>query len=319
MLSFIGFIALLIFGKFLWDTYVTGKTKQDWDRYSRNNPESAARLERNNLLDFATHSESNQVHRNVSIKALAEYHQCSIDNVKDIFIQSIVELKVSVNAAQKYIKTLRQNTYAESSKLNFDPADTPSAIKAEWMKEYLDDKLYTKRWIKKDDMFEDIFAINPEFKQVYCSEDRNMIIEFGNNNTEFMMYIIEQANRFAMNAQRYLNEAEEALSSKEYTLATDLANKGLDIEESSIMPYLLRVRALCYSNSRDYDLAIKDIDNALSMLTNINASKDDIELFEESKRKINIKSALSLFFKKTYTNSITTKEEGVEGDDNDYI
>ena len=40
-LSIIGLIALFMFGKFIYDTYLTNNTERDWAVYKKENPEDA--------------------------------------------------------------------------------------------------------------------------------------------------------------------------------------------------------------------------------------------------------------------------------------
>lgn len=57
-LVFVGIIALFILAKFIFDTYLTDRTKEDWNQYQKTNPEDAARILRNKGLDFNVNSSS---------------------------------------------------------------------------------------------------------------------------------------------------------------------------------------------------------------------------------------------------------------------
>ena len=54
ILTFIGLIALLFLGKFIYDTYLTNNTERDWQEYKRANPHEATVLESNEGLNFKT-------------------------------------------------------------------------------------------------------------------------------------------------------------------------------------------------------------------------------------------------------------------------
>ena len=53
-LTFIGIIALFIFFKFIYDTYLTNNTERDWQEYKSGNPHEERVLENNKGLNFNT-------------------------------------------------------------------------------------------------------------------------------------------------------------------------------------------------------------------------------------------------------------------------
>lgn len=52
--AIIGVVALIIFGKFVYDSYLTDNTERDWQEYKRINPHKALTLENNQGLNLRT-------------------------------------------------------------------------------------------------------------------------------------------------------------------------------------------------------------------------------------------------------------------------
>ena len=54
ILTLLGLVFVFVIGRFVWDTFVTGKTERDWQDYKHRYPAEAERVERNRGLDFGS-------------------------------------------------------------------------------------------------------------------------------------------------------------------------------------------------------------------------------------------------------------------------
>lgn len=52
LLSILGIILVLLFLKFVWDSYITGNTEREWGEYKQQFPAEAERIESNSGLNF---------------------------------------------------------------------------------------------------------------------------------------------------------------------------------------------------------------------------------------------------------------------------
>ena len=145
MLAFIGFIALLIFGKFLWDTYVTGKTEKDWQSYKKNEPEKAARITNSATFDMSTDYKPNSMHQQASLNMIAAQLECEASEAKETY-QNVIREELAKEAGsfehfKQSIKEIRQHKYKQALSMEFDPDNTPAAFMERWMQEVLDEYL----------------------------------------------------------------------------------------------------------------------------------------------------------------------------------
>lgn len=147
ILSIIGLIALAIFGKFLWDTYVTGKTDKDFQENKKRNPEEAARLElnaqRGQHLNFDYSPKRNADNRKISLIFLANLIGCETSDLKRIYqatlAKEIVDSHIDpIEFLKNKVTELRAVKARDALKMNFDPDDTPGALMCEWATEMLE-------------------------------------------------------------------------------------------------------------------------------------------------------------------------------------
>ncbi|AMR29161.1 hypothetical protein A0257_20065 [Hymenobacter psoromatis] len=143
MLAFIGFIVLLIFGKFLWDTYVTGKTDKDWESHKKNEPEKAARITNSATFDMSSDYKPNSMHQQASLNMIAAQLQCESSEAKETY-QNVIREELANEAGsfeqfKQSIKEIRQHKYKQALSMQFDPDDTPAAFMERWMQELLDE------------------------------------------------------------------------------------------------------------------------------------------------------------------------------------
>ena len=147
MLAFIGFIALLIFGKFLWDTYATGNTDKDWESYKRNEPEKAARIINSDTFDMSTDYKPNPRHQKDSLQILALTFECDAseveENYKSIHREALAGGLGNIEQFKQSMKDLKHEKHKQAVKFKIDPDNTPAAFMEKWMQEVLDD--YSER------------------------------------------------------------------------------------------------------------------------------------------------------------------------------
>lgn len=132
MLTVIGAITLFFVGKFIYDTYITDNTEKNWEKFRRSNPEEAARLERNEGLNFNLKPIKNDDHKVASYIMLAQRLNCSPENVREIYT---VDLRKKISSSSDVLELARHwkaKKYEESKRLNVDPDDTPASLLEKW-------------------------------------------------------------------------------------------------------------------------------------------------------------------------------------------
>ncbi len=135
----IGIIALIVLGKFIYDTYLTNNTNRNWQEFKNKYPEDATRLDRNNGLDFSTKPKINLNDRNRSLTLIAKQCNCQENEVKEIFLSDLRLNHIPLNEKENLIGIFHKKKIEESKYLNMDPDDTPSAYMEKWALEYFAD------------------------------------------------------------------------------------------------------------------------------------------------------------------------------------
>lgn len=272
---FIGIIALFIFGKFIFDTYLTNRTEKDWDQYKQSNPERAARIEKNKGFDFSEKSKSRDQDKRESLIRMARNLGCLPSQVKECFINGLKEQNLTVAQTEKAIQMSRQKKYEESKVFNIDPDDTAAAYMEEWTKEFLDNKEYAGRQRTERDIAESLLAENPELDRIVRSGDELALHSFLSDNPDLMDSILENlestyesaVESTYESAEEYRDKAgDKFFDHKDYTGAIQLINKGLEFEDPQIEPYLYSLRAECQEKLLNYNDALKDMDKAIESI-----------------------------------------------------
>ena len=92
---------MLIFAKFVWDTYVTGETEKQYQINKKRNPEESARMEnkekKGKYFDFDYSPRTNSAHRIISLQILANKFDCNEGDVKEKFLDGILKLITTSN------------------------------------------------------------------------------------------------------------------------------------------------------------------------------------------------------------------------------
>lgn len=82
MLEALGIILLIVIGKFVYDTYLSSNTKENWEDYKQDNPAKAYEIERNKGLNFSTSQAAKQTD---SLANLSELQQLMIRLSSDLY------------------------------------------------------------------------------------------------------------------------------------------------------------------------------------------------------------------------------------------
>ncbi len=143
MLAFIGFIAVALFCKFLYDTYVTGKTDKQWDTYKRQEPEKAARMMTSSPLSMNTDVKRNPIHQQESLHMLAGVFNCEVSEVREVYKAIHRELlttgRGTLRQAKQAMAQLKPQKYDQAVKTGFDPEDTPAGFMERWHQELINE------------------------------------------------------------------------------------------------------------------------------------------------------------------------------------
>jgi hypothetical protein len=154
-LAVVGAIALFFFGKFIYDTYITDNTNKNWEKYQRNNSESAARAEKNKGLDFNTKSVTNQNKKIDSYIFLANNLKCSPEHVEAIYTKDLRKNISHSSQALEMAKSWKNEKYEQSKQLNIDPDDTPASLLETWTMSVFNDLKRFENISYKEDEDED--------------------------------------------------------------------------------------------------------------------------------------------------------------------
>lgn len=150
ILSVIGVFALLLIGKFLWDTFITGKTDREHEVNKKRNPEEMARMENNvkkgQYLNFDYSPKRNPQHRTMSLTLLAAKFECLPEEAKEHYQNGILQMVMKSGASNTQVISMvaealqgvRESKGEEAAQLSMDPDDTPAALTQEWLTELLD-------------------------------------------------------------------------------------------------------------------------------------------------------------------------------------
>jgi len=269
ILSIIGIIALLFFGKFVYDTFLTNNTERDWEEYKQSDPVGAARVEKNNGLDISTKSKSRETDKQESLMRIADKLNCSTSEVKDNFLIRFDQIELTEEKIKSIVKSLGNEIYEESKMFNIDPEDTTAALKREWFSEFRSknevsnsDKLYSKS-------LSGFIADNPEIEGLLLkSGDMSELLDYVAKNKEDLMYSAVENIAFANEpAEKYRQRALKKMHpERDFIGAIEIINKGLTFDEAETEPFLYNLRADCQKELLNYQDALQDMNKAIESI-----------------------------------------------------
>lgn len=213
-----------------------------------------------------------------SLLSLSEVYKCNPNQVKLKFFDELKNNKTTAIEAQNLIKEMGKKQYEESQLLNIEPNNTPSALKKEWLEEYIKEKVYADRKRETKEVIADHLSENPELaKAVYNgnkSEIKKIIHEkpdLLNSYMENMVYAEKPAERYRIKAVNlvYKINSPTPTTQNEYLEAIQLINKGLEINEPETEPFLYALRAECYVKIGKSSNGIIDLNQAISFLKKV--------------------------------------------------
>ena len=208
ILSFIGLAALLFFGKFIWDTYVTGKTDRDAEVQKKRNPEEAARIEltvkRGEYLNFDYSPRRSVENRKISIEILANLIGCEAQDLGRIYKATLTKEIMDFNLdpiefLRNKILELRPVKARDALKMNVDPDDTPAALMCEWASEMLEETTRQVELINYQNQIQQEKArLRQEMRRI-CIADISETLECEESETEevFKSAVIKDARELA--------------------------------------------------------------------------------------------------------------------------
>ncbi|GAB2601435.1 hypothetical protein [Spirosoma areae] len=154
-LAVIGVIALFFFGKFIYDTYITDNTDKNWEKYQKNNPESAAGIEGNRGLNFNTQSIKNQNKKIASYVFIANNLNCAPEHVEAIYTTDLRKNISHSSQALEMAKNWQDEKHKQSEQLNIDPDDTPAGLLETWTMSVFNDLKRSENLSSKDEIEEE--------------------------------------------------------------------------------------------------------------------------------------------------------------------
>lgn len=150
VLAILGLVFLAFIGKFIWDSFLTSNTDNQFETNKKLYPEETARLENSikngNILNFNYEAKSNPLHKAAALTAIAESFGCAPSEAKDAYQKGIKELMANPFVTHEFIieninqslKELRNQKRTQALENNIDPDDTPAAYGELWVQEIFD-------------------------------------------------------------------------------------------------------------------------------------------------------------------------------------
>lgn len=284
-LTFIGIIALLFVAKFIYDSYLTNNTEKSFEEYKNNNPEAAARIERNKGFDLSTKPKTRSKDKEDSLLRMARNMGCAPDEVKEGYINDLKSQNLDQNKYSMMIKFLKEKKYEESKLLNIDPDDTSAAYMEKWTKEYINSLNNTQKaesfggkGIDNDEAL--LFNSEGELKfskglynesiELFTSAIRiqpkaifflnradcfNKIGEIENARADYIQVVKIEPNNNPRNV--YSRLARFSIGEKDFDSALKYLNKAIELSPERTID--LYNRALAYIGLDDIKNAINDL------------------------------------------------------------
>lgn len=277
LLSFIGIVAILIILKFIYDTFLSNKTETEWSKYKSENPENAARIERNKGLNINTRPKPNSIDKEVNLSIIADHFNCPKKDAKKMYFKNLLKEKTTAKTAKFLIKEFKTSKYDQATRSNIDPEDTKAAFFETWTKEYVERKIYANRKRTNKEIIEDLGSEFKGFEEAINSPNKSDVKNFLKNNFEVNKILLEEIEYANKPAEKILMKAREIAGEKEnFNEAIKLIDEALDIGEIKIEPFLYEFRSDCNKELGNYQDAINDISKAISLINKSRPSEYDL-------------------------------------------
>jgi|GEM_PF-4406737 len=254
-LTFIGIIALLFVAKFIYDSYLTNNTEKVFEEYQNNNPEAAARIERNKGFDLSTKPKTRSKDKEDSLLRMARNMGCTPDEVKEGYIEDLKSQNLDQNKYSMMIQILKEKKYEESKLLNIDPDDTSSAYMEKWTKEYfnkIDNFRETKYDYDKNIENEEAYFLNEKGEDKLSKGSYNEAIELFSSAIQLQPQVIFFHNR----AEGFYKSGQKEFAKADYLEVVKLEP---DKNYRNVFSKLTRI----YMEENDFETALIYIDKVI--------------------------------------------------------
>ncbi len=264
-LTFVGLLAIFIFGKFIYDSFLTNNTNDNWDKYKKQYPVEASRVEGNTGLNISVKSKSREQDKIASLIRMASNNECKVGEVKKVFLDKLKSRNLIIKDIQEAIKMCKQNKYEESKVFKIDPDDTVSSFMEEWMTEYLACKEIIEQ--ENVDIIKKMIANNSDIEKFIKLNENNDFINHIENDAEASDEFIHNLAYANEPAEGYRQKAiSKMYDEKDYISAIHLLKKGLEFDEPLTEPFLYELLAECHENLSNYNEALFALNKAIDTL-----------------------------------------------------
>lgn len=142
-ITIIGSIIIFIIGKFIYDSYLTNNTEDNWNKYLKE-VQSQVTTKRNFSADKSIIKQSD-INRDESLRLLALSYNCEISNAKNSFV-ALIKKELEVSSPEEILENLKYKKVREAQNYNIHQNDTPSAIMEEWFEELFEEELFEEEF-----------------------------------------------------------------------------------------------------------------------------------------------------------------------------
>lgn len=299
-LSIIGLIALFIFGKFIYDTYLTNNTERDWEVYKQGNPLDAARIERKEMPKNNTRTRSREDDKRLSLVNIARILNCLPENAKTTYLQTLKDKRINETDLNELLQAWNKRKYEQSLTFKMNPDDTPAAFYEEWTISYQNNEEKVKLENVRIELLRYLNGENSNIDQNEKSLDEKTLTNYLDNNSNILNSDInlnieaEKLRQMAVDKLFDENDCEGAIL---------LINKGLELQSPDITSTLFHLRAECKKKLMDFGPALVDLDIAYTY-TSSNSVVNNFAISNIFNSKAEIYETLG-----DYENAIKSRED----------
>lgn len=215
-----------------------------------------------------TKVDAHEKDKNDSLIRLANSYGCSPNKVKQNFIDEFSSIPGSSDQEVAALNLYRKEKLNEAKIFNIDPNDTASAIMESWLIEFFKKKENLDRQRTIAELIGDIMEENPAIYESVKSGNKDDVRNYLDNNPD-LLDSFEEALAFEHEpAEVYRKKAiDKMFDDKDYTGAIHLLDKGLELDDPKTRPFLYQLRAECEKSLLNYNVALKDINSAIGLIT----------------------------------------------------
>lgn len=267
-------VAVIIFGKIIYDKYITNKIENEIKVNNHEDIEKDDYFKENEVSGLTKRPNLREQDKSESLSRMAKNMGCKIFDVRKNYIKELREQGLTPLIADEALGLLKEKKIEEAKVYNIHPDDTSSALMEKWTKEFFENKEYRDRKRTQQDIIEDYITENPKLEKILQSGDVSKVNKFFADNPDLLDSVKDSLSFVNKEPSRiYWEKAYKKSLDKEYFEAILLINKGLKFNDAKSESNLYLLRAECQLELSNYNDALNDTDKFIKSLSIL--SSDD--------------------------------------------